>query len=70
MTTDRPYRAAMSREAAIEELQANSGTQFEQRVVEAVCRVVSSDASFTEEQYADAVRAVLAGNPVRPEPAR
>jgi putative nucleotidyltransferase with HDIG domain len=70
MTTDRPYRAAMSRDAAIEELQANAGTQFEGRVVEAVCKVVSSDAAFTEEQYADAVRAVLAGSPVRPEPAR
>ena len=68
MTTDRPYRAAMSREAAIEELRANAGTQFEPQVAEAVCRVVSSDASFTEEQYADAVRAVLAGSPVRPEP--
>ena len=69
MTTDRPYRAAMTREAAIAELRANSGTQFEPRVVDAVCRVAESDAAFGEEQYADAVRAVLAGNPVRPEPA-
>ena len=68
MTTDRPYRAAMSREAAIEELRANAGSQFEPRVADAVCRVVVSDTAFTEEQYADAVRAVLAGNP-RPEPA-
>ena len=69
MTTDRPYRAAMSRETAVEELRAHSGTQFEPRVAEAVCRVVSSDTTFQEGHYADAVRAVLAGKPVpRVEP--
>lgn len=36
MTTDRPYRRAMSEEAAIAELRANAGTQFDPRVVEAV----------------------------------
>lgn len=69
MTTDRPYRAAMSCEDAVAELKTHAGTQFEPRVADAVCRVVASDASFGEEQYADAVRAVLAGKPVRPEPA-
>jgi putative nucleotidyltransferase with HDIG domain len=70
MTTDRPYRAAMSREAAIEELRANAGTQFEARVVDAVCQVVSTNPGFAEEHYADAVRAVLAGQSVaRAEPA-
>jgi HD-GYP domain-containing protein (c-di-GMP phosphodiesterase class II) len=34
MTTDRPYRDAMSIEAAIEELEDNSGTQFDPMVVE------------------------------------
>ena len=61
MTTDRPYRAAMSRAAAIAELRANAGTQFEPRVVEAVCTVVEADVEHTE-SYADAVRAVLASN--------
>src|SRR5919201_4495901 len=35
MTTDRSYRRARSREAALEELRACSGTQFDPRVVEA-----------------------------------
>lgn len=36
MTTDRPYREAMSEANAIEELRANSGSQFDPRVVEAL----------------------------------
>jgi HD-GYP domain-containing protein (c-di-GMP phosphodiesterase class II) len=40
MTTDRPYRSARSREAALEELKACSGTQFDPQVVEALARVV------------------------------
>jgi HD-GYP domain-containing protein (c-di-GMP phosphodiesterase class II) len=62
MTTDRPYRAATTPEAAIAELRANAGTQFEPRVVDAVCRVVATDIATEERQYADAVRAVLASN--------
>jgi putative nucleotidyltransferase with HDIG domain len=62
MTTDRPYRAALSPEVALEELRANAGTQFEPRVVTAVCRVVSRDLASVTQPYADAVRAVLASN--------
>ena len=36
MTLDRPYRKAMSPDAAIEELQRHSGTQFDPDVVEAL----------------------------------
>jgi HD-GYP domain-containing protein (c-di-GMP phosphodiesterase class II) len=43
MTTDRSYRAAMSLDEAIEELQANSGTQFSPAVVDALMRVLKSD---------------------------
>jgi len=35
MTSDRPYRSAMSKETAIARLKAASGTQFDPRVVEA-----------------------------------
>ena len=35
MTSDRPYRAAMSRDSACRELRAAAGTQFDPRVVEA-----------------------------------
>jgi len=35
MTTDRPYRKAMEKEAAVRELKRCSGTQFDEKVVEA-----------------------------------
>jgi HD-GYP domain-containing protein (c-di-GMP phosphodiesterase class II) len=43
MTTDRSYRAAMTLDEAIEEVEANSGTQFSPAVVEALLRVVHED---------------------------
>ena len=43
MTTDRSYREAMPLEDAIEELEANSGTQFSPDVVTAVLRVLRED---------------------------
>jgi HD-GYP domain-containing protein (c-di-GMP phosphodiesterase class II) len=42
MTTDRPYRRARSHEQAVAELRACSGTQFDPRVVEALCDVASA----------------------------
>jgi HD-GYP domain-containing protein (c-di-GMP phosphodiesterase class II) len=36
MTSDRPYRKAMGKAEAIAELQANSGTQFDPEVVDAL----------------------------------
>jgi HD-GYP domain-containing protein (c-di-GMP phosphodiesterase class II) len=41
MTTDRPYRRALAREAAIAELLANRGTQFDPEVVDAVAAIVA-----------------------------
>ena len=41
MTTDRPYRAARSREEALEELRRCAGTQFDPAVVDALIRVES-----------------------------
>ncbi len=40
MTSDRPYRKAMSKEKAIEELKNCSGTQFDPKVVEAFLKVL------------------------------
>jgi hypothetical protein len=40
MTTDRAYRSAMSPQAALEELAANAGTQFDPEVVSALAEVV------------------------------
>jgi HD domain len=66
MTTDRPYRRAMSAEDALEELRANSGTQFEPRVVDAVSAVVEKGLVEETEAYNDAVRAVLATHAPQP----
>jgi len=41
MTSDRPYRAALSHETAVDELRRNAGTQFDPEVVEAFLRVIS-----------------------------
>ena len=62
MSTDRPYRKAMSREAALAELRANAGTQFEPRVVAAMERVVWAFDSTADVPYTDALRAVLVGS--------
>jgi len=59
MTTDRVYRPAMSREAALDELAANAGTQFDPRVVEALSRVIVRWEP-AESHAADDIRAVLA----------
>jgi putative nucleotidyltransferase with HDIG domain len=40
MTTDRSYRKALTAGVAIAELRANSGTQFDPQVVDALCAVV------------------------------
>ena len=40
MTSDRPYRRAMGNEAAVENLRAGAGTQFDPAVVEAFVRVL------------------------------
>lgn len=66
MTTDRPYRKAMSRDAAIAELRANSGTQFDPTVVVAVERVVSEYVQYpylAHVSATEAVAAALAGAP-------
>ena len=43
MTTDRSYRDAMSLDDAIDEVEANAGTQFSPAVVDALMRVLRDD---------------------------
>jgi diguanylate cyclase (GGDEF)-like protein len=45
ITSDRPYRDARSHIVAVEEIMANSGTQFDPRVVEALLRVLGYERS-------------------------
>jgi HD-GYP domain-containing protein (c-di-GMP phosphodiesterase class II) len=40
MTTDRPYRRALTLAVAVEELEKNAGTQFDPGVVAALVRCV------------------------------
>jgi HD-GYP domain-containing protein (c-di-GMP phosphodiesterase class II) len=63
MTTDRPYRAAMSQETAVEELWQNAGSQFDPRIVAALATVIKRGGTPIEASPAHAVRAVLAASP-------
>ena len=57
MTTDRPYRKAHERAAAMEELQANAGTQFDPTIVTALIEVVED--AEPEGRAADDMRLLL-----------
>jgi HD-GYP domain-containing protein (c-di-GMP phosphodiesterase class II) len=43
MTSDRPYRTAMSAEDALVELRASAGTQFDPRVVDGFIAVLGTE---------------------------
>lgn len=60
MTTDRVYRRAMTKEAAVDELTRNAGTQFDPRVVAALKEVVEDGEPMVA--TADEIRAILARN--------
>src|SRR3954447_26127885 len=63
MTSDRPYRPAMPKEAALAELTSNAGTQFDPAVVRALAKVVEhGEPTFST---SDQVRAILAHAPVQ-----
>lgn len=57
MTSDRPYRAALPVEEAIAELRANSGTQFDPQVVDALLAIVGDPGGSPSGRRVPAVRA-------------
>lgn len=70
MTSDRPYRAALDVEAALRRLEADGGSQWEQRVVEALVGLVRDDPGAVRIGHgpgrSDTVATV--GRRARPEP--
>jgi len=50
MTTDRPYRRALGREAALAELVDNAGTQFDPQIVELLLEVLGLQAPVGEDR--------------------
>ena len=65
MTSDRSYRTAMPREAAVAELFDNAGTQFDPKIVQVLAKVVQQGEPMVTST--DGVRAVLANTPA-PQP--
>jgi len=43
MTTDRPYRLALSKKEAILELKRHSGTQFDEKIVEIFLQILEKE---------------------------
>ena len=58
MTSDRPYRKAPGQAFAVQELQRGAGTQFDARVVEALCRILDQLGTSAEPT-------LVAGSPTR-----
>jgi hypothetical protein len=63
MTTDRPYRGALSQQQAINELRAGSGTQFDPHVIDALCVAIATTEPASS-PAADEVRALLVNSSV------
>jgi hypothetical protein len=59
MTTNRPYRGAMTSADALDELRAGAGTQFDPAVVDALSSLIEAGAEVTA-SATDEVRALLA----------
>jgi HD-GYP domain-containing protein (c-di-GMP phosphodiesterase class II) len=53
MTSDRPYRRAPGREFAIAELKRHAGTQFDPRIVQAICRALESSPQLDAEPHGE-----------------
>ncbi len=53
MTSDRPYRVALSMEKAIEEIKKQSGSQFDPHVVEIFMQMIENDTQITNKTKGD-----------------
>lgn len=53
MTSDRPYRKAMSIEKAISELEKNSGGQFDPRIVSTFCKIINENMEWVQNIMSD-----------------
>lgn len=54
MTSDRPYRKALSTQMALSELEKNMQTQFDPRVVEVFARIIKSESTTQRESQTEA----------------
>lgn len=50
MTSDRPYRKALSTQMALGELERNKGTQFDPRIVEVFTKIIRSESNTQREE--------------------
>jgi polar amino acid transport system substrate-binding protein len=67
MTSDRPYRAALSHHAALEEIRRQAGTQFAPQVVEAFVKVMAEQREVLSlEDYR--IRSAVSEAPVAVKP--
>jgi HD-GYP domain-containing protein (c-di-GMP phosphodiesterase class II) len=62
MTSRRPYREAMTRDDALEEIMRNSGTQFDSDVVSAFLKMVHSNPDGFRDEHEEYGSRVVEGD--------
>ena len=62
ITSDRPYRKALSRQIAVEELRKGSGTQFDEKVVNAFLEILKEEELLKSKRAAEQAIGSMASN--------